>query len=46
MVGVRDTHVPVMAGRVLELLAPALDEPGAVYVDGTLGLAGHARLIL
>jgi len=46
MVGVRDTHVPVMAGRVVELLAPALDEPGAVYVDGTLGLAGHARLIL
>lgn len=44
--GVRDTHVPVMAGRVLELLAPALDVPGAVYVDGTLGLAGHARLIL
>jgi 16S rRNA (cytosine1402-N4)-methyltransferase len=46
MVGVRDTHVPVMAGRVLELLAPALDAHGAVYVDGTLGLAGHARLIL
>lgn len=42
----RDTHVPVMAGRVLELLAPALDEPDAVYVDGTLGLAGHARLVL
>jgi 16S rRNA (cytosine1402-N4)-methyltransferase len=46
MVGERDTHVPVMAGRVLELLAPALDVPGAVYVDGTLGLGGHARLIL
>ena len=46
MVGERDSHVPVMAGRVLELLAPALDKPGAVYVDGTLGLAGHARLVL
>lgn len=46
MVGVRDTHVPVLAERVLELLAPALDEPGAVYVDGTLGLGGHARLVL
>ncbi len=46
MVGMRDTHVPVMAGRVLDLLAPALDAPGSVYVDGTLGLAGHARLVL
>ncbi len=46
MTGERDTHVPVMAGRVVELLAPALDEPGSVYVDGTLGLAGHARLVL
>ncbi|MBI4901433.1 MAG: 16S rRNA (cytosine(1402)-N(4))-methyltransferase RsmH [Actinobacteria bacterium] len=46
MTGERDTHVPVMAGRVVELLAPALDEPDAVYVDGTLGLAGHARLVL
>ncbi|HSN12482.1 MAG TPA: 16S rRNA (cytosine(1402)-N(4))-methyltransferase RsmH [Propionibacteriaceae bacterium] len=46
MVGERDTHVPVMAGRVVELLAPALAEPGAVYVDGTLGLGGHARLML
>ena len=46
MMGERDTHVPVMAGRVVELLAPALEEPGAVYVDGTLGLGGHARLVL
>jgi 16S rRNA (cytosine1402-N4)-methyltransferase len=46
MTGERDTHVPVMAGRVVELLAPALDVPDAVYVDGTLGLAGHARLVL
>lgn len=46
MVGERDTHVPVMAGRVLELLAPALSAPGSIYVDGTLGLAGHARMVL
>ncbi len=46
MVGERDTHVPVLADRVLELLAPALDAPGSVYVDGTLGLGGHARMVL
>ncbi len=39
-------HVPVMAARVVELLSPALDHPGAVYVDGTLGMAGHAELML
>lgn len=46
MVGARDTHVPVLAERVLDLLAPALDAPGSVYVDGTLGLGGHARMVL
>ena len=30
-------HVPVMLDRVLALLAPALDSPGAVLVDATLG---------
>lgn len=39
-------HVPVMAGRVVELLSAALDHEGAVYVDGTLGMAGHASLVL
>jgi len=39
-------HVPVMLGRIVELLSPALDAPGAVYVDCTLGLAGHASAIL
>lgn len=39
-------HVPVMAARVVELLSPALDHPDAVYVDGTLGMAGHAELML
>lgn len=39
-------HVPVMAPRILELLAPALDAPGSVYVDCTLGLAGHASAVL
>lgn len=44
--GAEATHVPVMAARIVELLAPALDRPGATYVDGTLGLGGHAALVL
>jgi 16S rRNA (cytosine1402-N4)-methyltransferase len=39
-------HVPVMAGRVTDLLAPALAREGAVLVDATLGRAGHARALL
>jgi 16S rRNA (cytosine1402-N4)-methyltransferase len=39
-------HQPVMRDRVLELLAPALELPGAVLVDATLGRAGHARALL
>jgi len=36
-------HIPVMRDRVIALLAPALNEPGAVLVDATLGLGGHAE---
>lgn len=39
-------HVPVLLGRVLELLAPALAAPGAVVVDATLGMGGHAEALL
>ena len=39
-------HVPVMLERVVALVAPALEHPGAVLVDATLGLAGHATAIL
>jgi len=42
----RAQHVPVMAGRVTALLAPALAAEGAVLVDATLGRAGHARALL
>ena len=38
-------HVPVMAARIVELLTPALAD-GGTYVDCTLGLGGHARLVL
>ena len=46
MQGFADVHDPVMRDRIVELLRPALDRPGAIYVDGTLGLAGHAVAIL
>ncbi|MES2169329.1 MAG: 16S rRNA (cytosine(1402)-N(4))-methyltransferase RsmH [Actinomycetota bacterium] len=39
-------HVPVMLDRTVELLAPALVRPGAVLVDATLGMAGHAEAFL
>lgn len=39
-------HQPVMLNRIVELLSPALASPGAVYVDATLGMAGHAAAIL
>ena len=41
-----DVHDPVMRDRIVELLRPALTRPGAIYVDATLGLAGHAIAIL
>ncbi|MGI9137134.1 MAG: 16S rRNA (cytosine(1402)-N(4))-methyltransferase RsmH [Candidatus Nanopelagicales bacterium] len=39
-------HIPVMRDRVLALLAPALQTPGAVLVDATVGLGGHAEQAL
>jgi 16S rRNA (cytosine1402-N4)-methyltransferase len=45
-VGGVPTHVPVLRDRVLALLAPAVDRPGAVAVDATLGLGGHAVALL
>lgn len=41
-----DVHDPVMCDRIVDLLRPALSRPGAIYVDATLGLAGHAKAIL
>jgi len=38
-------HEPVLAGEVTDFLAPALEE-GGVFVDATLGRAGHAKRIL
>ncbi|GAA2522780.1 16S rRNA (cytosine(1402)-N(4))-methyltransferase RsmH [Rarobacter incanus] len=39
-------HVPVLLEPTLELLAPSLDAPGAILVDGTLGLGGHTEAVL
>ncbi|RZU31357.1 16S rRNA (cytosine(1402)-N(4))-methyltransferase RsmH [Blastococcus saxobsidens] len=39
-------HVSVLLDRVTELLGPALAADGAVLVDATLGLAGHALALL
>ena len=36
-------HVPVLVDEVRELLAPSR---GGVFVDGTVGLGGHARMLL
>ncbi|MFF2557236.1 16S rRNA (cytosine(1402)-N(4))-methyltransferase RsmH [Nocardia sp. NPDC058058] len=39
-------HVPVLLDRADEILGPALGLDGAVYVDCTLGLGGHAEHFL
>jgi 16S rRNA (cytosine1402-N4)-methyltransferase len=39
-------HTPVLLERVVDLLLPALERPGAVVVDATLGLGGHAEALL
>jgi 16S rRNA (cytosine1402-N4)-methyltransferase len=41
-----DQHSPVLTGSVLALLAPALESPGSILVDATLGRAGHASALL
>lgn len=42
----RPSHVPVLLDRVVALLAPALQRPGAVLLDATLGLGGHSEAVL
>ena len=44
--GADERHVPVLLARTLELLAPAVGEPGAVVVDATLGMGGHSEALL
>ena len=39
-------HVPVLLQESVDLLTPALQHDGAIYVDATLGMAGHATAVL
>ena len=43
---INDIHTPVLLNRCVELLAPALDRAGAILVDATLGMGGHAEAFL
>ena len=40
------SHEPVMRDRIVALLAPALQTPGSVLVDATVGLGGHSSELL
>jgi 16S rRNA (cytosine1402-N4)-methyltransferase len=42
LVDMPQTHVPVLAGELIEALDP---QPGHVAIDCTLGAGGHARLV-
>jgi 16S rRNA (cytosine1402-N4)-methyltransferase len=42
----RDIHTPVLLERCVELLEPAVSRDGAVLVDATLGMGGHAEAFL
>lgn len=39
-------HIPVLRDRCLELMAPALNSPQALYVDATLGMGAIHVLYL
>lgn len=43
---ISDLHTPVLLERCIELLAPALTQPGATLMDATLGMGGHAEAFL
>jgi 16S rRNA (cytosine1402-N4)-methyltransferase len=46
MAGPVPVHLPVLRDRVLAVLEPALDQPGAIVVDATVGLGGHSEAML
>jgi 16S rRNA (cytosine1402-N4)-methyltransferase len=46
MIDTPPAHRPVLLDRVIELLAPALQRPGSVLVDATVGLGGHTEAVL
>ena len=46
MTDITTIHQPVLLSQCVDLVAPALEKPGSVVVDCTLGLAGHATNFL
>lgn len=42
----KDLHDPVLVDVCVQLLAPALESPGSVLIDGTLGMGGHSEAFL
>ena len=43
---IKELHVPVMLEPCLELLAPIAELTGAIIIDATLGMGGHAEALL
>ncbi|MSZ10674.1 MAG: 16S rRNA (cytosine(1402)-N(4))-methyltransferase, partial [Actinobacteria bacterium] len=43
---ISDLHEPVLLERAIELLAPAFEVENPIFVDCTLGLAGHSEAFL
>lgn len=43
MQDITQTHLPVLRREVVKIISPA---PGGIYLDGTLGLGGHAQALL
>lgn len=41
-----EQHIPVMLERVVDLLTPCLSISNPIFVDATLGLAGHTEALL
>lgn len=46
MIDVTTIHQPVLLRDCVDLVAPALANPGSIAVDCTLGLAGHSTAFL
>lgn len=41
-----ELHQPVLLSTCVNLLAPALQSPGAIFIDCTLGMGGHTEAVL
>lgn len=41
-----ELHQPVLLSTCVNLLSPALQSPGAIFIDCTLGMGGHTEAVL